>query len=156
MTHIESPLSANDAKPTIEALQATLIELLDLSLAAKQAHWNVVGPHFRSVHRQLDDVVAVARKHADVVAERAVALGGNPDGRPETVIRERCGDAMPSGHLSDGDAVRTIATRIRMAGEQIRQDMRATEEPDPPTQDLLNSVLQDLEEQAWMLQAMAS
>jgi len=50
------------------------IVLLDLSLLAKQVHWNVVGPRFRSVHLQLDDVVTTARQHSDTVAERAAAL----------------------------------------------------------------------------------
>jgi len=32
----------------------TLVELTDLSLQAKQLHWNVIGRHFRSLHEQLD------------------------------------------------------------------------------------------------------
>jgi starvation-inducible DNA-binding protein len=87
MVEIRGPLSTDEQKQTVEALQSSLIELIDLSLAAKQAHWNVVGPHFRSIHLQLDELVAAARKHTDVVAERIVALGGNADGRAETVVR---------------------------------------------------------------------
>jgi starvation-inducible DNA-binding protein len=44
-------------------------------------HWNVVGPRFRSVHLHLDNVVTTARQYSDTVAERAAALGVNPDGR---------------------------------------------------------------------------
>jgi len=62
-------------------LQATLTLLIDLSLLGKQAHWNVVGPHFRPLHLHLDEMVDAWREAADAVAERAVALGCAPDGR---------------------------------------------------------------------------
>jgi len=57
------------------ALQETLVELIDLHLRAKQAHWNVVGRHFRSLHLELDELTDDVRAAADLVAERAVAIG---------------------------------------------------------------------------------
>lgn len=154
MATINSPLSADARKTTIEELQATLIELIDLALVGKQAHWNVVGSHFRSVHLQLDELVAAARSHADVIAERAVALGGNPDGTPETVAAERAGAKVSIGYLKDDDAVGMIVDRLEASVGRIRGAMRAVEDTDPTSQDLLNSVLHDLEKQSWMFQAM--
>ncbi|WP_276206892.1 Dps family protein, partial [Streptomyces niveiscabiei] len=72
---VKSPLSDADLRIVGSALQGALVDLIDLSLVAKQVHWNVVGPRFRSVHLQLDEVVDVARLHSDTVAERASALG---------------------------------------------------------------------------------
>jgi starvation-inducible DNA-binding protein len=154
MTTIHNPLSADAQKTTVEELQATLTELIDIALAGKQAHWNVVGSHFRSVHLQLDELVAAARSHADLIAERVVALGANPDGTPETVVAERTGGALATGYLPDDDAVRTIVERLDGSIGRIRNAMRAVEETDPASQDLLNSVLLDLEKQSWMFQAM--
>lgn len=85
MYGIKSPLPDTDRKVVGEALQGALVDLVDLSLVAKQLHWNVVGARFRSVHLQLDEVVALARLHADTVAERAAAIGVSPDGRAKTV-----------------------------------------------------------------------
>ena len=48
MTAIKSTLPETDLKVTAETLQDTLADLIDLSLTAKQAHWNIVGPRFRS------------------------------------------------------------------------------------------------------------
>ena len=154
MSKIDTPLPADAGKKTVEELQATLIELIDISLAGKQAHWNVVGPHFRSVHLQLDELVVAARSHADVIAERTVALGANPDGTPETVVAERTGGALPTGYLPDNDAVELVVERLGRSIGRIREAMRAVEETDPASQDLLNSVLLDLEKQSWMFQAM--
>jgi hypothetical protein len=49
MTSIASPtylppLGAHDRKEVGLQLQATLLELVDLSLVGKQLHWSVVGP----------------------------------------------------------------------------------------------------------------
>ena len=44
-------------------LQATLLELVDLSLLGKQLHWSVVGPLFRPLHLYLDELIE--RKLAD-------------------------------------------------------------------------------------------
>ncbi|MFC8720417.1 Dps family protein, partial [Kitasatospora sp. NPDC057198] len=69
------PLADHDRDTAGEALQGALVDLVDLSLIGKQAHWNLYGPRFRSVHLQLDEVVATARDFADQVAERASAIG---------------------------------------------------------------------------------
>ena len=69
---------AKDAtqKSAVE-LQAVLVDLIDLGLQGKQAHWNVVGPQFRTLHLELDEVVEDTRKWADEVAERLRALGAS-------------------------------------------------------------------------------
>src|SRR3954447_6193250 len=64
-----------------QELQATVHNLIDLSLTGKQLHWAVVGPLFRPLHAQLDELVDSWRELADTVAERAVALGSFPDGQ---------------------------------------------------------------------------
>src|SRR4051812_50153367 len=66
-------------------LEATLHELVDLSLSGKQRHWNVVGPLFRPLHLHLDELVESWRELADTVAERAVAVGFSSDGQARTV-----------------------------------------------------------------------
>ncbi|GGY13871.1 hypothetical protein GCM10010358_77630 [Streptomyces minutiscleroticus] len=40
------------------ALQSTLVDSLGISLIGKQTHWNIVGPRFRSIHLQLDELGA--------------------------------------------------------------------------------------------------
>src|SRR3954470_15254127 len=82
-------------------LEATLRELVDLSLIGKQLHWAVVGPLFRPLHLHLDELVDSWRELADTVAERAVALGYVPDGQAN-VVAARSPPAPPStGALED-------------------------------------------------------
>ena len=81
MATVKSPLPDDVVKVVGQALQGALIDLIDLALLAKQAHWNLTGRNFKVVHEHLDEVVALARTGQDDVAERAVAIGVNPDGR---------------------------------------------------------------------------
>jgi starvation-inducible DNA-binding protein len=153
MHPVKSPLAEEARKTTGEVLQGTLVDLIDLSLQAKQAHWNLVGPRFRSIHLQLDEVVATARKHTDIVAERAVTIGVNPDGRSATVARQTELPQLDPGYLQDDKAVAAFIDRYHSIIERIRKRISATEETDLVTQDLLIDVAADLEKQYWMFQA---
>ncbi|MEU8893729.1 DNA starvation/stationary phase protection protein [Streptomyces sp. NPDC048442] len=153
MAVVKSTLPEADLKVVGEALQGALADLVDLSLVAKQVHWNVVGPRFRSVHLQLDDVVASARLHSDSVAERASALGVSPDGRASTVSASSAVKETPTGWIKDVDAVRILVDALGAVIVGMRERIDVTGDPDPVTQDLIIGLTADLEKHAWMFQA---
>lgn len=153
MSVVKSPLSEEDLKLVGEALQGALVDLVDLSLVAKQVHWNIVGPRFRSVHLQLDDVVSTARKHLDTVAERASAVGVTPDGRAATVAGTSAIGTVPNGWIKDVDAVRILVDALGAVIDRMRERVEVTDKPDPVTQDVLIQVTAGLEKHAWMFQA---
>src|SRR5882757_11275009 len=68
-----------------ENLQRVLVDLIELHLQGKQAHWNVIGTNFRDLHLQLDELVDFAREGSDTIAERMRALDAIPDGRSDAV-----------------------------------------------------------------------
>jgi starvation-inducible DNA-binding protein len=153
MTVVKSPLPEGARQVTFDALQSTLVDLLGLSLIGKQAHWNIVGPRFRSIHLQLDEVVGTARSYADTVAERAAALGLPPDGRPETIASAFTLPGPKDGWLRDEEVVRMVAEALGTAIGRLRERIAATAEPDPVTQDLLIGITAELEKQRWMFEA---
>ncbi|WP_157244484.1 Dps family protein [Nonomuraea typhae] len=153
MAQITGPLSDDAKKVVGEALQGALVDLIDLSLVAKQAHWNVVGPHFRPLHLQLDELVDIAREHADTVAERAVALGVNPDGRAASVASASKLTQPDRAWIEDGKVVALFTDLLEGVIARMRERIAVTDEPDPVTQDLLIAVAQDVEKQHWMFQA---
>ncbi|MEV5735115.1 DNA starvation/stationary phase protection protein [Streptomyces sp. NPDC052292] len=150
---VKSPLPDEALKTVAEALQGALMDLVDLSLVAKQIHWNIVGPRFRSIHLQLDEVVASARTHSDTVAERASALGVPPDGRAPTVAAGSGIGATPAGWIKDVDAVRAMVDALGAVITRMRERVAATGEPDPVSQDILIGISADLEKHHWMFQA---
>ncbi|MFE4592580.1 Dps family protein [Streptomyces laurentii] len=153
MSVVKSPLSETALKTVGGALQGALVDLVDLSLVAKQIHWNVVGPRFSSVHLQLDEVVATARTHSDIVAERATAIGSNPDGRAATVASGSAIPTVAEGWIKDGDAVRTMVEALGVVVARMRERIDATGDPDPVSQDILIALTADLEKHSWMYQA---
>ncbi|AXE89074.1 MULTISPECIES: DNA starvation/stationary phase protection protein [unclassified Streptomyces] len=150
---VKSPLSDASLKTVSEALQGALVDLVDLALVAKQIHWNVVGPRFRSVHLQLDEVVDTARKHSDTVAERAAALGIPPDGRAATVAVGSGIGVTPEGWVDDTTAVGTLVEALGAVIARMRERVEATGEPDPVSQDIFIGITADLEKHHWMFQA---
>ncbi|MEU4897730.1 DNA starvation/stationary phase protection protein [Streptomyces sp. NPDC044780] len=153
MTVVRSPLSEENLKVVGDALQGALVDLVDLHLVGKQIHWTVVGPRFRTIHLQLDEVVATAREHADTVAERASALGLPPDARAQTVAATSAVDAVKDGWTDDTQAIRTLVDALGAVIARMRERIDATDAPDPVTQDILIEVTRDLEKHHWMFQA---
>lgn len=153
MSVVNSPLPESDHKIVTEALQGALVDLLDLSLTAKQAHWSLYGPRFRSIHLQLDEVVGSARTFSDAVAERAAALGITPDGRAATIAASSNVPAFPAGWVKDSDSVAAIVKSLALIIVRMRERVTNTAEADPVTQDLLIGITADLEKQHWMFQA---
>jgi len=153
MTAAQSPLALTaDGSHAAVELQAMLIDLVDLALIGKQAHWNVVGPHFRTVHSQLDEFVGEWHAMADEVAERAVALGAAADAQAETVAGTTQLVPLPAGHLRDDFVVGTIADRIDQVVVRTRERIEAVAD-DAVTEDLMIAVAAMLEKQRWMLRA---
>jgi len=136
-------------------LQQVLTVLVDLTLIGKQAHWNVVGPHFRSLHLQLDELVEAWRDAADTVAERAVALGQVPDGRSGTVAARSPLAPLPADQLRDHRVVADFTRLLTDATGVVRERLAHVEDVDPVTADLLHAVIAKLEEQLWMVRVQA-
>lgn len=141
-----------DTRLVGEDLQATVVDLISLSLACKHAHWNVTGPTFRSVHLQLDEVVDAAREGADRAAERLVTIGGHADGRPSSL--SGVGDGgLPAGTMTTDQATEAIVNRLEEVTRGMRARIKRIGEPDPISEGILIDIAEELEKQAWMLRA---
>jgi starvation-inducible DNA-binding protein len=150
---ITSPLGDAEKEATGAVLQATLVDLIDLSLIAKQAHWNVVGQNFRSAHLQLDELVSAARQYTDDVAERANAIGVSPNGKAKVVVES---SGIPEYPANWQTVEATVAAIVEILGEvikRLRKRIDETDKTDLVTQDLLIEIAAELEKQHWMWQA---
>jgi len=155
MSHqpITSTLDSGQQRIAGDALRATVVDLIDLSLVAKQAHWNVIGTNFRSVHLALDELVAAAREFTDSAAERATAVGVSPDGRAATVARDAGAPGIGDGWLGDRAVIDVIVANLAAIIDRLRERIDATEKADPVTQDLFIQIAARLEQLHWMWQA---
>ena len=156
MATITSSLGEDELKTAGTALQQTLVDLIDLSLVAKQAHWTLTGKRFRSVHLQLDELVTAARGFADDVAERAATIGVPPDGRARTVVESSGMSNWSSGWKTDHDVIEGITDDLSNVIQRLRARIDETDKTDLVTQDLLITIAHELEKSHWMWQAQLS
>jgi starvation-inducible DNA-binding protein len=134
-------------------LQATLVELVDLSLIGKQLHWNIFGRPFKPLHEHLDELVDSWRELSDTLAERAVALGFAPDGQAAAINDGSEIAPVDSGVLDTDTATRELVQRLADVTERIRSRMDRLGEIDLASQDVLIETIRELEKQQWMLRA---
>jgi len=138
----------------LKLLNERLADALDLVHQSKQAHWNVKGPQFQMLHELFDDVAEHAEDYADLIAERAVALGGTAEGRVQTVAKATTLPEYPAlaasgtAHLAALISAQAVfTTRVRSA-----IDACATA-GDAATADLFTEVVREADKDLWRLEA---
>jgi starvation-inducible DNA-binding protein len=137
-----------------ELLNARLSDGIDLMLQAKQAHWNVKGPQFMQLHELFDKVNDEAQGFVDLIAERAVQLGGIAEGTLRIAAKRSTLDEYPL-HIVDGRAhVDALSSALARYGKATRQAIdHATELGDANTADLFTEVSRGLDKLLWMVEA---
>lgn len=146
-------LSEEHTATVAQALQQQLLNLVDLSLQLKQAHWCVVGREFRTVHLQLDEILIDARTGSDDLAERMATLGVAPDGLGKSVASGTQLDQMSVQFDSAGNTVKIIALLLNRCIQGLREAIAVVGDLDPISEDLLIGLSASLEKHLWMVQA---
>ncbi|MDY7542377.1 MULTISPECIES: DNA starvation/stationary phase protection protein [unclassified Cryobacterium] len=134
-------------------LQSVLVDLIELHVQGKQAHWSVVGHNFRDLHLQLDEIIDDARIFSDELAERMRALDALPDGRTETVAKDTHLPKFPAGEVDTAETVVMITERLDATVKNIRKVHDAVDDEDPTSADILHGFIEKLEQYAWMVSA---
>ena len=148
----------HETKPAFQAstqlarhLQQLHVDLIDLHLQGKQAHWNVVGKNFRDLHLQLDEVVTAARAFSDQVAERMRAIYVTPDGRAATVAADSSLAAFPADEVDTAETVDLITAALYAVAATSRRIHHDVDAEDPTTADIIHAILERIEQLAWLV-----
>jgi len=150
----EAEIHNFQASPELTAnLQRVLVDLIELHLQGKQAHWNVVGTNFRDLHLQLDELVDFAREASDTVAERMRALDAVPDGRSDTVAAGTSLPEFPAYENGTTEVVELISGRVYATVDTLRTVHDAVDAEDPSTADILHQLIDGLEKLAWLIKS---
>jgi starvation-inducible DNA-binding protein len=136
-----------------ENLQKVLVDLIELSLQGKQAHWNVVGRNFRDTHQQLDEIIEAARDFGDTVAERMRSLHALPDGRSDEVAQTTTLPEFPQGEIDTSEVVDLMTERLDAVAQTCRDVHDDVDDEDPTSADILHAILERVEQLSWMVSA---
>jgi len=144
----------DDLNPQQQAqiLQSCVRAAIDLALNLKQLHWNVQGPHFQPVHEFLDVIIEHARGASDDLAERIVTLG-----QPAVGQRVSLGEAtVPTADdtfIKDTNALHHAHTMLESAILTLRKAQQDLADIDAVSEDLVISILAQLEKDHWMVRS---
>ena len=143
-------------RAVVELLNERLADAIDLALQAKQAHWNVRGPHFRELHELFDEVHAATAAHVDTIAERAAQLAGDVRGTVRAAAAASTLAEYPAG-ITDGAAhVAALSSALADFGRAARRAIdRSAELGDADTADLFTEVSRGNDELLWKVEAHA-
>ena len=152
-----SGLNDNTRTKTIDLLNARLSDVISLAMAVKQAHWNLKGRGFIGVHELLDEVADRLRDSSDMIAERAVILGGIARGTTEVVAEDTTMAAYPIEETDLQAHIAALKERFLDIGKKIRAAAEEAEEiGDSDVEDLFVEVSRQIDKDAWFIGANAA
>lgn len=155
-TRFVGGLADNTRASMAELLNERLADTVALTLAVKQAHWNLKGPGFIGVHELLDEVADRLRESADTMAERCQVIGGTARGTVEVVGTAARMEPYPTDVVQVEDHVRALTARFADVGGRLREAIDAAGEAgDEDTADLFTEVSRQVDKDGWFIGANA-
>src|SRR5213596_2903800 len=143
-------------RKSIDLLNQHLADVLDLGLQAKQAHWNVKGPHFIGLHELFDKVAEELEELTDDMAERTVELGGVALGTIQIVSKKSRLSSYPLDLASGQKHVAALPSVLANCGASSRRAIdTASKAGDADTADLFTEVSRGIDKLLWLVEAHA-
>jgi starvation-inducible DNA-binding protein len=138
----------------IELLNTRLADCKDLQTQVKQAHWNVKGPNFISLHLLFDKINDDVEEYVDEIAERAVQLGGVAEGTARMVAKRSSLAEYPASAADGRSHVEALSSALAAFGKSARKAINdANELGDLDTADLFTEVSRGIDKWLWFVEA---
>jgi len=137
---------------SIEMLNQSLAALFDLQTQTKQAHWNVKGDQFYSLHLLFDEIAEELSGFVDDVAERVVALGVYATGTARMAASESFLPEYPTAAITSLDHIQALVERFGLMSKHLCEAIDTTSE-DAGTADLYTGILRTIDKRLWFLEA---
>src|SRR6266481_8783227 len=104
----------------IDLCNARLADAIDLQTQTKQAHWNVKGPHFIALHELFDKINEDVEEYVDLLAERAVQLGGAAEGTARMAAKRSSLTEYPANAVDGRSHVEALSSALAAFGKSAR------------------------------------
>ena len=141
-------------KKVAELLNQLLATTVDLYSHAKQAHWNVRGHHFMTLHKLFDKVAEQVSEHGDEIAERAGQLGFGVSGTIRQAAKTTSLNDYSLQIASGEEHVERLSTSISEYTKLLLHGIEITDEADDPiTTDLLTTICRACDQMLWFVES---
>ena len=138
----------------IGLLNQRLADAIDLQTQCKQAHWNVKGPGFIGLHKLFDEINEDVEQYVDLIAERAVQLGGVAEGTAGIVAQRTTLPGYPLTISSGADHVAALSDALAAFGRTVRMGIEEMDElEDAGSADMLTEISRGVDQWLWFVEA---
>jgi starvation-inducible DNA-binding protein len=156
MHKTQNDLPVESRTKLVSLLNARLSDSIDLMHQAKQAHWNVKGPSFIALHKLFDEIVDAAEEYMDLVAERAVQLGGTAEGTIQAAAKRTELKVYPLEISKQEDHVSALSAALAAYGKRVRSAIEQSEElGDKDSADIFTEISRGVDKYLWFVEAHA-
>jgi starvation-inducible DNA-binding protein len=154
MFKTKNDLAEGTRVKAIELLNARLADCKALQTQVKQAHWNVKGPNFISLHLLFDKINDDVENYVDEIAERAVQLGGVAEGTARMVAKRSSLAEYPASAANGSSHVEALSSVLAAFGKAARHAIdEADDLGDLDTADLFTEVSRGIDKWLWFVEA---
>ena len=137
-----------------DILQDRLADSIDLTIQAKQAHWNVKGPNFIALHELFDKIAEESETYPDLIAERIVQFGGIAEGTIQVAANRTSLSNYPLIATTAQEHVEALSHALATYGELVRAAIKqAAELDDPATADIFTEISRGVDKNLWFIEA---
>ncbi|WP_435177033.1 DNA starvation/stationary phase protection protein Dps [Halorussus sp. AFM4] len=141
-------------RAVVGMLDQSLADTTDLMSQAKFAHWNVKGMNFYQLHLLFDELAETLEEHADTIAERTTALGGEAAGTVRMAAANSRIPPVPADAVTGPEYVAALVERVGIHANNLRREIElAVEEGDEDTADLYTELSREVDKQLYFLQS---
>ena len=154
MFKTKNDLAEGTRAKAIELLNARLADCKDLQTQVKQAHWDVKGPNFISLHLLFDKINDDVENYVDEIAERAVQLGGVAEGTARMVAKRSSLAEYPASAVDSRSHVEALSSALAAFAKAARKAIdEADDLGDLDTADLFTEVSRGIDKWLWFVEA---
>jgi starvation-inducible DNA-binding protein len=152
--HTRIDISEATRKSMVALLNQQLADTIDLDTQIKQEHWNVKGMHFIPLHRLFNELAEDFSRYADMIAERATALGGRAEGTARIAAANSRLEELPI-ELTDGkDFLTAMADRFAEYAASTRSAIGSSADwNDATTSDLFTEISREVDKSLWFIES---
>ncbi|MFT4173854.1 MAG: ferritin-like domain-containing protein [Rhodocyclaceae bacterium] len=141
-----TPTYGKDRDAAVRVLNQALATEIVCVLRYKRHAFMAQGPNSEPIAAEFHAHAGEEQAHADLIAERIVQLGGEPDFSPEGLLDRSHSEYAPGKNLRD--MIREDLVAERIAIDTYREMVRWFGDDDPTTRNMLVSILAKEEEHA--------
>ena len=147
-------MANSDKKQEVrEALNLQVANFTVLWTKLHNYHWYVKGHNFFSLHDKFEELYDTASTYVDELAERLLAIGGEPIGKQSDAI-EKASVKEAEYDIDANEMVKQLAQDYDTVIKELDEGIKIAEDAgDDRTADIFIGMITDIEKNNWMLKS---